>query len=103
MTWEFEGEVYQWGGDVSWHFVRVPPEVAAEIRDSLVEPPRGFGSIKVGVRIGATAWSTSIFPDGERFALPLKKAVREAEGVLADDVVRVELTVRAAAEGEGQP
>ena len=103
MTWEFEGEVYLWTGDAAWHFVRVPVEVAEEIRDSLVEPPGGFGSIRVRVRIGATTWSTSIFPDRERFALPLKKAVREAEGVLADDVVRVELTVRAAAEGEGQP
>lgn len=44
-----------------------------------------------------------VFADGESFVLPLKQAVRHAEGVLADDVVQVELVVRAAAEGdEGQ-
>ena len=100
MTWEFEGEVFVWTGDAAWHFVRVPVGVAEEIRDSLTEPPRGFGSVRVSVRIGATEWSTSVFPDGEAFLLPLKKSVRDAEGVLADDVVRVELSVRAAAEGD---
>ena len=103
VSWAFEGLVFEWTGDAAWHFVRLPVDVAEEIRDALVEPPRGFGSVKVEVRIGATQWSTSVFPDGESFVLPLKKAVRHAEGVLADDVVQVELTVRAAAEGdEGQ-
>ena len=59
MSWAFEGLVFEWTGDAAWHFVRLPVDVAEEIRDALVEPRRGFGSVKVEVRIGATEWSTS--------------------------------------------
>ena len=99
----FEGELFLWGGgEGSWHFVRVPGEVAADIDDAVVGPRRGFGSLKVHARIGDTAWSTSIFPEkqehGRTYVLPVKKAVRDREGILADDVVRVELEI---VEGEG--
>ncbi len=97
----FEGVVFEWTGDGAWHFVRLPVETAEEIRDLMVGPPRGFGSVKVAARIGSTTWSTSVFPekDSGSYLLPVKKAVRVSEGVLADDVVRVELTL-VTAEGE---
>jgi hypothetical protein len=44
---------------------------------------RGFGSLRVEVRIGATTWRTSIFPSSSAgtFVLPVKKAVRRAQGL----------------------
>ena len=70
----------------------VPPEES----DTLAElplPPRGFGSIKVTATIGATTWSTSVFPSDEQkgYVLPLKKAVRQAEGIEPGGTVRVTL------------
>ena len=53
--------------------------------------PRGFGSVRVEVTIGATTWRTSIFPGGQRYALPLKKAVRAAEGIEPGDDVEVRI------------
>lgn len=100
MTFQvaFEAELFLWqGGQGSWHFVRVPVDVSADIDDSVVGPRRGFGSLKVSARIGDTTWATSIFPEqqetGRSFVLPVKKAVRERERLLADDVVAVELVV----------
>lgn len=101
---DFEGELFRWeGGEGAWHFIRVPREVAEEIDDSVVGPRRGFGSLKVRATVGGTGWSTSIFPEkqedgGRTYVLPVKKAVRDREGLLADDVVRVELEI---IEGEG--
>jgi len=100
----FEGELFLWdGGEGAWHFVRVPGETAADIDDSVVGPRRGFGSLRVHARIGATTWSTSIFPEkqehGRSYVLPVKKAVRDREGILADDIVRVQLEI---VEGEGE-
>jgi hypothetical protein len=54
-------------------------------------PRRGFGSLRVKVTIGGSAWSTSIFPDGRlgTYSLPIKKAVRTAEGLGEGDVTTV--------------
>lgn len=44
---------------------------------------RGFGSVRVRVTVGATTWSTSIFPDkkSEAYVLPVKALVRRTEAL----------------------
>lgn len=92
MSWDFDAAVFLWEGDAAWHFLRLPLDVADEVRDGPV-PPRGFGSVRVQVKIGDTTWTTSVFPekDSGSYVLPVKKAVRVAEGIDVDDVVRVRL------------
>ena len=53
---------------------------------------RGFGSVKVTVRVGESRWRTSLFPQktGGWF-LPIKKPVRLAEGLDFGDSVEGEL------------
>ena len=80
----------------AWCFVTVPPEVSEEVRDRAGEP-RGFGSVRVSVRVGTTRWDTSVFPDSEGsgcFVLPVKKAVRTAHGIEEGDHLTVTLEVR---------
>ena len=47
--------------------------------------------MRVQVRVGASLWRTSIFPGGDngRYVLPVKRAVRKAEGLSAGDVATV--------------
>ncbi len=53
---------------------------------------RGFGSVKVRVRTGESEWSTSVFPIGEEeWFLPVKAAIRKAEGLAEGKPVQVEL------------
>ena len=54
---------------------------------------RGFGSIKVTARIGETRWTTSVFPakDVGGYMLPVKAAVRKAEGLDEGDEVTLTL------------
>jgi len=47
----------------------------------------------VRVRLGGTAWKTSLFPKDGGYVLPLKDSVRRAESVELGDTVEVELTV----------
>jgi hypothetical protein len=49
--------------------------------------------IPVTVRIGATEWTTSLFPKDDRYLVPLKAAVRRAEKLEEGDTVTVRLTV----------
>jgi hypothetical protein len=95
MTFRFEAEVFAWedpaspGG--SWRFARLPVDVADELRDRAASS--GWGSIRVTVSIGETTWQTSVFPDKATgsFLLPVKRAVRDAEGIDDGDVVTVNL------------
>ena len=52
---------------------------------------RGFGSVKVAVRVGTSAWQTSVFPSQGKWFLPIKKPVRVAEGLEYGDTVEVDL------------
>lgn len=95
MIVEFEGEVFRWEARTeTWFFVALPEDLSAEIRE-IPRPARGFGSVRVAVTIGGSSWRTSIFPDGGRraYVLPLRRAVRDAEGIGDGDVVRVRVEV----------
>ena len=67
-----------------------------EIHDLMDGRAKGFGSVRVRVRVGGTAWETSVFPDSSTgcYVLPVKKAVRAAEGVEEGDDLAVTLTLR---------
>lgn len=94
-AFEFDAELYAWdvqGG--SWVFLNLPEHVTDEIDDGSREP-RGFGSVRVEVSVGSSTWRTSVFPSKQEatYVLPVKKAVRRAEGVDVGDVVHVRLGV----------
>jgi hypothetical protein len=88
----FTAELWRWQGDSPWHFLTVPPEVGDDVRDS-AGAPVAFGSVRVRVTVGATTWSTSLFPHRESggYLLPVKKDVREREGLDVGEPVDVAL------------
>jgi hypothetical protein len=91
---EFEAELWEHDGQGAWCFVTVPPDQSEDVRLSGAMPA-GFGSYRVEATVGATTWRTSVFPDSRSagFVLPVKKAVRRAEGIEVGDVVAVSLEV----------
>ena len=95
MRWEFEGEMWLYEGRDPWHFITLPLEMSEAIRDDTAGSHRGFGSVRVLAAIGKTTWSTSVFPDkaSGAFQLPVKAAVREAEDLMAGDIVTVRIDV----------
>ncbi len=72
-------------------FVSLPVEASEAIKAVPRPPKPGFGSIRVKVTLGGSTWRTSIFPDSKvgQYILPVKKAVRAAEGVEIGDSVEV--------------
>ena len=93
----FTAPLWAWRArEDSWVFVTVPREVSDEIADLVAAlPPRGFGSVRVEVRIGGSTWRTSVFPSGEEaaYVLPVKRAIRRAERLEVGDEADVSLTV----------
>jgi hypothetical protein len=95
-TLSFDAEVWLWRSKgASWHFLTVEGKAAAEVRYASLGLTRGFGSVSVEVMIGGTRWRTSLFPSKASggFILPLKAAVRKAEGFAVGDRVAVTITI----------
>jgi hypothetical protein len=92
LSYDFDADLWLWPSKDAWHFITLPVEHAEEIR-FFAKTRNGFGSLRVTVRIGASAWKTSIFPDSGSgsFVLPIKKEIRKAEGLAAGDRARVHL------------
>ncbi len=90
---EFTGPLWRWSGagGSAWHFVTITGEAADTLSATALMRKfegmgRGFGSLKVSVRIGGSTWQTSVFPqkdgtDGQTWLLPVKAAARKAEGL----------------------
>ncbi len=81
MQHEFRGTIWCWRGPAPHHFVTVPEEECEELQDAAALVSYGWGMIPVTARIGDTEWTTSLFPKDGRYVVPIKAAVRRAEGV----------------------
>ncbi|MCL1595275.1 MAG: DUF1905 domain-containing protein [Actinomycetia bacterium] len=70
------------------------PAIADEI-EAMDRPRVGFGSVRVRVRIGDTAWGTSLFPDtkARSYVLPVKRSVREREDLGIGDSAVLHISV----------
>ena len=87
----FTGTIVEWRGPAPFLFVPVPDEHVDELRYAAREASYGWGCVPVAARIGATDFTTSLFPRGDTYFLPVKVAVQRAEGVTLGD--RVDVTI----------
>lgn len=92
---EFTAEVVEWRGPAPFHFLVTPPEESEWLTDVMPEVTYGWGMIPVTGVIGDTEFTTSLWPRKGTFWVPLKDAVRAAEGIELGDLVTVQLTIRA--------
>ena len=94
MNVNFQGEVWYWRGPSPYHFVTVPEIESDELRAVADAVTYGWGMVPVTATIGRTRWATALWPKDERYIVPLKDAVRKAEGLAVGDTIRIELTVQ---------
>ena len=89
----FEGKIWLWRGPSPFHFITVPQEQSEQLRAVSASITYGWGVLPVRVIIGATTWSTSLFPKNGGYIVPVKAAVRKAEGLEVDDCVAVRVVL----------
>ncbi|MEV4704074.1 DUF1905 domain-containing protein [Actinoplanes sp. NPDC049316] len=90
MEWAFDAEVIEWRGPAPYFFVAMPEADSAELKEaarSLIY----WGQVPVRVVIGEAEFRTALFPRNGRYLVPLKDAVRKAEGIDEGDIVTVVL------------
>jgi hypothetical protein len=95
QSYSFAAPLWVHPGEGGWHFLTVPPIISADIAERTTAVRVSFGSVRVGVVVGGSAWPTSLFPDAKTrtYLLPVKKSIRVAEQLHAGDMVNVELEI----------
>jgi hypothetical protein len=94
MDLQFSGRIIRWRGPAPYHFVPVPEEECADLRELSTVASYGWGVIPVSARIGDSDFETSLFPKDGGYLLPVKDAIRKAEELHEGDPVTVEMSVR---------
>ena len=89
-----KARIWEWEGKGSWHFITIEKEQGILIKNDWHWPRKGFGSIPVKVSLGKSIWKTSVFPEKRgAYLLPLKRAIRDKEGVKLGDTITVSIQV----------
>ena len=77
---DFEGVLVEWRGPAPFHFVPLPEDEAGLV-DEVKAQIAYWGVVPVSARIGGTTFTTALFPREGTYFLPVKDAVRRAEGL----------------------
>jgi hypothetical protein len=93
MELSVTGPVIEWRGPAPYLFVEVPEDEAALIESVSAGISYGWGMIPADVTIGESTWYTALWPRKGAYVVPLKDAIRRAEGIDLDDVVTVRLVL----------
>ena len=93
MDLRFTGELWYWRGPSPFHFVTVPESQSGELSAIAPLVSYGWGMVPVTLRVGATESPTALWPKDGGYIVPLKSALREAEGIELGDLVEIELRV----------
>ncbi len=93
MNIDFNGKIWFWRGPAPWYFVTVPEKQCRDLKAISGTVTYGWGMIPVTVRIGKTKWKTSLWPQDNRYIVPIKASVRKAEGLAEGDTVTIQLEV----------
>lgn len=94
MNLTFSGEVWHWRGPAPFFFVTVSEPEAAQLQEMSAMVTYGWGMIPAVLTIGDTTWETALWPKDGGYVVPLKAAVRKAEGIEEADTVTINLTLK---------
>lgn len=93
VEWTVSGEVVEWRGPSPYVFLPMSIEDSAEFKDEAAGLEY-WGQVGVVVEIGDTAITTAVFPKDGRYLIPLRAAIRKAEGLEIGMVVTATVRIR---------
>lgn len=95
-TFRFDTKIIEWRGPAPFFYAPVPEEHVEELRRLAKVLSYGWGVVPVEAKIGGVSFTTSLFPKGETYLLPLKVDVRRRTNVTVGDTISVVMTLGAA-------
>lgn len=95
VRFTFKAKIIEWRGPAPFFYAPIPAEHVDELRRVARAVSYGWGVVPVEAKIGAVTFTTSLFPKGETYLLPLKVAVRRKANITVGDTIAVVMTVQA--------
>ncbi len=91
IQYQFSSKIWQYKGAGGWHFVSLPQQLSAEIRETFQSEERAWGRLNATAQIENSKWSTAIWFDTKlnTYLLPLKSEIRKKENISVNEVVMV--------------
>ena len=88
-------QIWRYKGTAAWYFANLSEKQSANIKSRYGATAKGWGSVRVRVRIGKTEWSTSLFPDKKSgtYLFAIKADVRKAENLSDGDRITARVSV----------
>jgi hypothetical protein len=94
VKFEFESKVIEWRGPAPFYFATTPNAVTREIETSAGHLSYGWGCIPVDITVGNTTLYTALIPREGTYYVPLKVALRKAEGIELGNSLKVTVEVK---------
>jgi hypothetical protein len=95
VRFTFKTKIIEWRGPAPFFYAPIPAEHVEELRRVAKVVSYGWGVVPVQATIGTVTFTTSLFPKGETYLLPLKVAVRRQANITITDTIAVVMTVQA--------
>lgn len=93
MRLDFTATVIEWRGPAPFFYAPIPIDKADDVRRAAKVASYGWGVVPVEATISGVTFTTSLFPRGGTYLLPLKNAVRRKIGVTVGDDVAVAMNI----------
>lgn len=90
---DFTAELIEWRGPAPFYFAPLTADAVRQVRETAALASYGWGVVPVVATIGSTEFTTSLFPRQGGYLLPIKDAVRRAEGIRLGDSISAELVI----------
>lgn len=95
-TFRFDTGIIEWRGPAPFFYAPVPQEHVEELRRLAKVVSYGWGCVPVEAQVAGVRFTTSLFPKGDTYLLPLKVAVRRKANITVGDTISVAMTLGAA-------
>ena len=95
VRFKFRTEIIEWRGPAPFFYAPVPQEHVEELRRAAKVASYGWGVVPVEAKIAGVTFTTSLFPKGDTYLLPLKADVRRKTNITVGDEISVVMTVHA--------
>ena len=91
---KFQAKIWLYPGKAGWYFITIPNKLVDDI-NLYSHKKRGWGSLRVVVKIKNYSWETSIFPDKKSgsYLLPIKASARQSLQIGEGDTVKIEMAI----------
>ncbi len=93
VRFKFDTTIIEWRGPAPFFYAPVPAEHVEDLRRAAKVASYGWGVVPVEAKIGVVVFTTSLFPKGDTYLLPLKLDVRRRTNITVGDRIAVVMAV----------